>query len=78
MANTETEFPMSALAAMNLSQNEDRIVHLQHRGALAADLFADCEGECESGDVHEYWGPDADCDGDAVRPWRVHLHGCIP
>lgn len=62
MATIETG--MSAVQAMKLSSQEDRIVHMRYSAPLAADLFADCDGDTESGDVHEYWGSD----------WRVHLH----
>ena len=68
--------PMSALEAMDLSVREGRTVHLRWSPSLANDLLNDSEGSdfFEEGDDLEYWGPDTDCDGVAIRPWRVHLH----
>lgn len=59
-----TERKMSAIEAMDLSETEDRIVHLDYSEAVRADLFADSDGESESDGVFEFWG----------EGWRVHLH----
>lgn len=72
--------PMSALEAMDLSIREGRTVHLRWSPSLGNDLFNESEGGDVSaaGDEIEYWGPDTDRDGVAIRPWRVRLHdwGC--
>jgi hypothetical protein len=65
---------MSALEAMQLSEREDRVVHLRYSNVLAADLFADCDDTAESGSVVEYWGDSHDADGEKTGEWRVHLH----
>ncbi len=68
--------PTSALEAMDLSIRDGRTVHLRWSPSLANDLFNDSDGGDVNlaGDEIEYWGPDTDCDGVAIRPWRVHLH----
>lgn len=59
--------------AIELSSQEDRIVHLDWRLGAERDLRADCEGEAQSDDEMEFWGGDED--GDTETTWRVHLHG---
>ena len=36
------------------------------------DLFCACDGDAESGDVHEYWGTLEREDGSSDE-WRVHV-----
>ena len=55
---------ISALEAMELSEKEDRIVHMRYSEVLHADLFADCDDYTEDNVVSEYW----------TDTWRVHLH----
>ena len=55
---------MSAIEAMELSSQEDRIVHLKWSLPLENDLYQDCDDSGEDEDTVEFWGDD----------WRVHLH----
>lgn len=65
---------MSAVEAMNLSEREDRIVHLRFHRVLANDLALDCDDNVRNGDVTEYWGTSQVDDTQPPSHWRVHLH----
>jgi hypothetical protein len=62
---------MSALQAIELSEAENRTVHLRYSAVLAADLHADCAGSTDAGSHVEYWGDDPESDWGML--WRVHL-----
>ena len=47
---------------------EDRIIYLDYSDAARDALSAECEGDAETDDVHEFWGVDVD-----GNEWRVHL-----
>lgn len=64
----QTEQKMSAIEAMKLSSQENRIVHLDWSLGLERDLRDDSEDSARTGDTIEFWGTTG-----GGSDWRVHL-----
>lgn len=70
MRKSHLDPSMSALEAIESSEREDRTVHLRYSDVLAADLFAECDGNNDAGDHVDFWGDDGEEGG---MSWRVKL-----
>ena len=58
---------MNATQAINISQQQDRIVHIEYTEANEDVLLDMCDDHTHNGNLTEYWG------ADTHGTWRVHM-----